>query len=78
MELRISKDTRTLIELIAELNDIEERFTSVLVRIASADQVDAYYTNDTNNFDALIRYFGECLSMSIVNDNSRIDDTLAE
>lgn len=78
MELRISKDTRTLIELIAELNDIEERFTSVLVRITSADQVDAYYTNDTNNFDAIIRYFGECLSMSIVNDNSRIDDTLAE
>ena len=78
MEITKSQNTEILINLIAELNDIEERFTQVLVDIATAKRIDAYYTNESKNFDNLKAYFGKCLVASIVNDNSHIEDALAE
>ena len=78
MEIIKSQNTETLITLIAELNDIEERFTRVLADVATAKCIDAYYTNESKNFDNLKTYFGKCLVASIVNDNSHIDDALAE
>lgn len=78
MEIIKSQNTEILINLIAELNDIEERFTRVLSDIATAKRIDAYYTNESKNFDNLKAYFGKCLVASIVNDNSHIEDALAE
>ena len=78
MDIIKSQNTETLINLIAELNDIEDRLTRVLVDIATAKCVDAYYTNESKNFDNLKAYFGKCLVASIVNDNSHIEDALAE
>ena len=78
MEITKSQNTETLINLIAELNDIEERFTQVLADVATTTRIDAYYTNESKNFDNLKAYFGECLVASIVNDNSHIEDALAE
>ena len=78
MEIIKSQNTETLINLIAELNDIEERFSQVLADIAAAKRIDAYYTNENKNFDNLKAYFGKCLVASIVNDNSHIEDALAE
>ena len=73
-----SQNTETLITLIAELNDIEERFSQVLADVATAKRIDSYYTNESKNFDNLKAYFGKCLVASIVNDNSHIEDALAE
>lgn len=73
-----SQNTETLITLIAELNDIEERFSQVLADVETANRIDAYYTNESKNFDNLKAYFGKCLVASIVNDNSHIEDALAE
>ena len=78
MEIIKSQNTEILINIIAELNDIEERFTRVLSDIATAKRIDAYYTNESKNFDNLKAYFGKCLVASIVNDNSHIEDALAE
>ena len=78
MEIVKSQNTETLINLIAELNDIEERFSRVLADVATATRIDAYYTNESKNFDKLKAYFGKCLVASIVNDNSHIEDALAE
>lgn len=78
MEIIKSQNTETLMSLIAELNDIEERFIKVLAEIATAKCVDAYYTNESKNFDNLKDCLGKCLVMSIVNDNSHIEDALAE
>lgn len=78
MEITKSQNTETLINLIAELNDIEERFTRVLVDVVTAKRIDAYYTNESKNFDNLKDCFGKCLVASIVNDNSHIEDALAE
>ena len=78
MEIIKSQNTETLMSLIAELNDIEERFIQVLAEIATAKCVDAYYTNECKNFDNLKAYFGKCLVASIVNDNSHIEDALSE
>ena len=78
MEITKSQNTETLINLIAELNDIEERFTRVLTDVVTTKRIDAYYTNESKNFDNLKAYFGKCLVASIVNDNSHIEDALAE
>ena len=78
MEIIKSQNTETLMSLIAELNDIEERFSQVLADVATAKRIDAYYTNESKNFDNLKAYFGKCLVASIVNDNSHIEDALAE
>ena len=78
MDIVKSQNTETLINLIAELNDIEERFTRVLAGVVTAKRIDAYYTNESKNFDNLKAYFGKCLVASIVNDNSHIEDALSE
>lgn len=78
MEIIKSTNTETLMSLIAELNDIEERFTQVLADVTTAKRIDAYYTNESKNFDNLKDCLGKCLVMSIVNDNSHIEDALAE
>ena len=78
MEIIKSQNTETLINLIAELNDIEERFSQVLADVATTKLIDTYYNNESKNFDNLKAYFGKCLVASIVNDNSHIEDALAE
>lgn len=74
----ISNNTKELINLVAELNSIEERFTAVLPHLFSAANIDAYYNKESANFDALTAYFGKCLVQSIIKNNTQVPDALKE
>lgn len=74
----ISNNTKELINLVAELNSIEERFTAVLPHLFSAANIDAYYNKESANFDALTAYSGKCLVQSIIKNNTQVPDALKE